>query len=330
MLRHQLLFILACVLAPLGLQAQNTTEVRVVLTDGPGRDIVQRLANHASQVMTALGRFDPAVGTINLPAAISAGEGVYGVRELTELAKGDGIKPSATEYHSQVVLSSNNTYEIRRMYVTTNEATGSKPLELVLSFNQAGQLTNARYALVEHQYDTIIREAISIEDDFRRRQIIAYLEQFRTAYNRKDVNYIELQFSEQALIITGTRVSAGEAGVGVVKPRDNETYIEQYRFTRHSKGEYIDRLKNTIFKVNDFINVDFSAINILQHDRYEDVYWVSVYQKWSSSTYSDEGYLAFMIDFSNEDQPLIYVRTWQPEPFDDGSLIDMNMFEIIK
>ncbi len=310
--------------------AQATQEVRVILTDGPGRDVVSMLERNAGAVMTAINRYDPNKGRVELPANIGTGEGAYGAERLTDLVKTSGIRANAGELRSQVIMLNQNTYEIRRMYVTSGPSDGNRSLELILNFDADGKLTDARFAIEEHQFNMIIQNAESLEDDYRLRTIITYLEQIKTAYNRKDADYIELQFSDKALIITGTRITEyGDSG-SMVRTRDNEVTRERFRLNRQTKTEYIDRLRSVIFRNNAFVNVDFSGINILKHPDYEEIYWVQVFQKWSSSTYSDEGYLSFMIDFSNEDQPLIYVRAWQSEPFEDGTLIDLNMFEIIR
>jgi hypothetical protein len=310
--------------------AQATNDVRVILTDGPGRDIVALLQENASIVMTAINRYNPSVGRVILPDQIKAGEGIFGQERLSEIIRETGMRATSSELRSQVIMLNNNTYEIRRMYVTTNAANDNRSLELILSFNSEGRLTDARFAIAEHQFNTILEGAKSLEEDYYLRQIINYLEQIKTAYNRKDADYIELQFSDKALIITGTRVQEFDGGSNMVRTSDNEMIQEKFRLNRQTKAEYMGRLRNVIFKNNEFINVDFSGINIYVHPDYEKIYWVQVFQKWSSSTYSDVGYLSFMIDFGNEDQPLIYVRAWQPEPFSDGTLIDLNMFEIIK
>lgn len=310
--------------------AQVPQEVRVILTDGPGRDVVAMLEQSAGAVMTAINRYDASKAKLDLPPSIASGEGAYGAERLSELIKTSGIRSNSAELRSQVIMLNQNTYEIRRMYVTSDAASGSRSLELILNFDADGRLIDSRFAIEEHQFNMIISEAISLEDDYRRRAIINFIEQFKTAYNRKDADYIELQFSDKALIITGTRISEyGDSG-SLVRTRDNEVIRERFRLNRQTKAEYIDRLRSVIFRNNAFVNVDFSGINIYKHPEYEEIYWVQVFQKWSSTTYSDEGYLSFMIDFSNEDQPLIYVRAWQPEPFEDGTLIDLNMFEIIR
>jgi hypothetical protein len=302
----------------------------LTLTDGPDRDIVALLQNQTCLILDSINRFDKSRNRLILPNTLTNGDGSYGAQRLTELVKASGMRVASNQLTSQVITLNDNTFEIRRLYVNTSQTNTNRTQELVLTFDKVGRLLDARFALPEHQFDMILNESISLEDDFRRRQIINFLEQFKTAYNRKDVNYIELQFSDKALIITGTRVQESTQRGNNLKINSSERYQDQYQLIRQSKIEYISNLKNKIFKNNAYVNVDFSGINILQHPDYEDIYWVQVFQKWSSSTYSDMGYLSFMIDFSDENQPLIYVRAWQPEPFSDGTLIDLNMFEIIR
>lgn len=315
-------------ISPYELRAQSTCTL--TLTDGPDRDLVSLFQKHTCIIFDAVNRFEKNKKRLMLPSEITNGDGTYGLQRLSELILATGMKISANQLASQVISLNDNTFEIRRLYVSTNQTNENRTQELVLTFDKSGRLLDARFALPEHQFDMILNEAISLEDDFRRRQIVNFLEQFKTAYNRKDVNYIELQFSDKALIITGTRIQETTQRGNNLKINSSERYQDQYLLIRQSKIEYINNLKNKIFKNNAYVNVDFSGINILQHPDYEDIYWVQVFQKWSSSSYSDMGYLSFMIDFSDENQPLIYVRAWQPEPFSDGTLIDLNMFEIIK
>jgi hypothetical protein len=52
-------------------------------------------------------------------------------------------------------------------------------------------------------------------------------------------------------------------------------------------------------------------------------------QSYASTTYADEGYLFLLIDFAEED-PMIYVRAWQPETWSDDELIKTANFRIYK
>ena len=68
----------------------------------------------------------------------------------------------------------------------------------------------------------------------------------------------------------------------------------------------------------------------VNQELYDKIYGVQLKQGWNSSTYSDEGYLFLMIDFTNPKEPIIHVRAWQPEKFEDGSTITIFDFEIVE
>ena len=50
----------------------------------------------------------------------------------------------------------------------------------------------------------------------------------------------------------------------------------------------------------------------MRHGAKPNFYGVTLVQHWNSSTYSDKGILFLVWDCTDEDQPKIHVRTWQP------------------
>jgi hypothetical protein len=264
-----------------------------------------------------------------MPVCFQGEYGEFGFEELRALHGETRFYITEEVQTGMIYDLVDGNYEVRRIFVeisTEVEKEEHRTQELILSLTPQGVIYGARFALPQHRFDQILNASRSFEDEFRRMQIVNYLERFRTAYNRKDADFIEQQFSEHALIITGTRIEPTEGHT--LEP--TEAYQEQYRFLRQSKDEYIDRLRNEIFRRNQFINVEFEDIEIVEHPYYEEVYGINLFQLWDSSTYSDEGYLFLMIDYEDESQPVIYVRAWQPEPFDDGTVIDIDMFNLIK
>ena len=95
-------------------------------------------------------------------------------------------------------------YHIRNIPVIMMAADeNDQDQELVINFNDNGQIDEILVALESNRYQDIIREGVEPEDFARRQIILDFVEQFRTAYNRKDLNYISSVFSDNALIITG-------------------------------------------------------------------------------------------------------------------------------
>lgn len=47
------------------------------------------------------------------------------------------------------------------------------------------------------------------------------------------------------------------------------------------------------------------------------MYGVTLHQKYTSTTYSDDGHLFLLWDFTDENHPKIHVRVWQEQDFKD-------------
>lgn len=196
--------------------------------------------------------------------------------------------------------------------------------ELVINFTSTGAIHNVMVALENHRYVDIISANISVTDLIRRQTIIEFVENFRTSYNRKDIEYIENVFSDQALIITGSVVKVKEDSDNMMQAM----YSEKIRYSTSSKQEYIKKLKRC-FSRNAYINLKFEELEVVRHPIKDHIYGVTLKQHWNSSTYSDVGYLFLMIDFTDPEYPCIQVRTWQPDKYSDGRKIDRDeVFEL--
>ena len=175
--------------------------------------------------------------------------------------------------------------------------------EAVLQFSPSGLISEFRIGLAAHRFQEIMDAGQDEIDNANRETILNFVENFRTSYNRKDIDYINTVFSDQALIIVGRVIeNTGE----------ESAYQQQVEYLQFTKGEYIDRLRR-LFSRNEWINVGYEDIGIIRHPKHPEIYGVSLTQYYSSATYSDEGYLFLLIDFEDPDKPLIHVRTWQPK-----------------
>lgn len=230
--------------------------------------------------------------------------------------KGSAMKFPSANIKSRC-LKTNQGFQVRGIPVDMVEADEKdKRQELTIDFSSDGKISNVSIAIDMHRYDQIMAEKSS-DIDFARRQIIVdFIENFRTAYNRKDLKLLNSIYSDKALIITGKVVmEKPNSDVDKMTLRSNKViYIKQ------SKQEYIAKLTN-IFKFNKYINVRFEDIDIVQHPKYDDIYGVTLKQYWYTSNYRDEGYLFLMVDFRDADNPLIQVRTWQPYKNKHGDVI---------
>lgn len=252
-----------------------------------------------------------------------------GFKSYTDLVKETDFHCVNVLYNAKFLELPGSGYEIRgiRVRVNMGETKGNPDQHLVFTFNDQLQVTDVRFAIRNHHYEEILEKGKQLKDFANRQKILHFIEVFRTAYNRKDIEYIRRAYSNDALIIVGRVLETAPEHTDMLE--NSLLTKDQIRFVRLSKSQYIENLE-LVFNRNDFIKVTFDEINIIRHDSIKDIYGVTLKQKWESSTYSDEGYLFLMIDFIDKDKPLIHVRTWQPEKFPDGSVISLYDFNIIE
>ncbi len=234
-----------------------------------------------------------------------------------------------TRFISEICLQkSSGGYQIRNIPVhITNAPEGKQNQTIAIDFTASGLIDGVNISIEETNYKEILSEYISLDDFGRRQKIIEFVENFRTAYNIKDAEFIESVFSDQALIITGKVVKR-------LKDRDmsiNKLLGDnQIVYTVLDKPEYIKNLKTT-FSKNRYIDVKFEDIDVIRHPKHEKIYGVTLKQVWGSSSYNDIGYLFLMIDFVDENRPMIYVRSWQPpQAKTKGELFNVNSFNMQK
>ena len=215
-------------------------------------------------------------------------------------------------------LKTSTGWQVRGIPVDFAEADpNEKRQEISIDFNLEGMISSVSVAMELHRYDEIMAQADDDEIDYSRRQIIVdFVENFRTAYNRKDVKMLRSVFGEKALIITG-RVVSEKPNTDISKIRLNN---DRVIYTRQTKEEYLAKLER-VFKAIKYINVTFKDIEVVRHPKYDDIYGVTLKQFWHTNTYSDEGYLFLLIDFRDKDHPQIQVRTWQPYKDKQGNIV---------
>lgn len=183
--------------------------------------------------------------------------------------------------------------------------------EAVVSFDKKGELVSFYLSISMNLYMNVVRDNKELTDLRRRQLILDYVEQFRTAYNQKDLDFLEAVYSEDALIITGKVIRR--------KPVDGIKLPEKVQYMKHDKKSYLTNLSK-VFKSNKMIKVNFDEIEVMRHPVNADFYGVTLHQGWTTTGYHDDGYLFLLWDFRDEEHPQIHVRTWQPDSYDyDGT-----------
>ena len=189
--------------------------------------------------------------------------------------------------------------------------------DVVFYFDNNKKISNITMGLAQSALSDII------ENDFWSERVrlvlINFLENYKTAYALKRADYIESIFADDALIIVGSVLRTKTTG-------DNPYLNNQIvRYNRYTKEQFIRNLRHS-FASNEFINIRFEDNIIRKSGRGGEVYGIQIKQDYFSSNYGDSGYLFLLVDINDPDQPIIHVRTWQPEKNPDGSIYGLGDF----
>ncbi|MBR1542632.1 MAG: nuclear transport factor 2 family protein [Bacteroidaceae bacterium] len=224
----------------------------------------------------------------------------------------------------EICLQTSTGYQVRNVPVVMLEADEEEQdQELVFTFTPTGLIDGISISIDENKYKEIMDEHESVEDLYRRQVIVDFVENYRTSYNRKDLKYIESVFSDNALIITGKVIREKPKSDYALQSLSRERIVYQKR----TKKEYVENLKR-VFAGNKYINVQFDDVEVIQHPKLTDIYGVTLKQEWNSDRYRDVGFVFLMIDFQDELNPLIQVRTWQPEKLEGRVLTRDEVFSL--
>jgi len=317
--------------------AQNGYKTVVKLTDLPDETLLQKMQTNATELLTEINNsfFQDRKPELNNGIIIEDAGQI--LNSLWETSPFRCYETLIIERVLQMQSDNGKKYQVRNIPVfikdvfeanddTLNLMDNNHYQEICLTFNSGGVIENIFYSLEANTYQKLLNEGITVSDIRRRAFILDFVENFRTAYNRKDINYLQKVYSDDALIITGKVIKT--------KPSDmiNSLSGVQIEYQKQSKKEYINKLKDKIFKYNKYINILFEEIKITQDRVYPDIYGVTLKQYWNTTNYKDVGYLFLMIDFKDENNPIIHVRTWQPEDakLTKEGVFTLNSFELVR
>ena len=247
---------------------------------------------------------------------------------FSDIWKTSPIGCSVDTLKRNCLTRSDGGYQIRDIPVTMLDAPeNERNQEIVLNLTADGKIDDVIIPIT--QYTDLLYQNIDEEDINLRMVVLDFVEHFRTAYNRKDLKYLGTLFSDNAIIIVGKEIK--ETQKPMFDVAQNSLPVSKgkmFQYQLKTKKEYLASLVNT-FKNNKYIDVRFDSIEVVRDpDPNNPVYGVTLKQDWKSSTYMDTGYVFLLIDFTDKDNPLITVRTWQPAKYNGQDLRPDERFQL--
>ena len=176
-------------------------------------------------------------------------------------------------------ISTSSGYQIRNIPLMM-KPTGERPFnedeyqEAVINFDKQGNVESFNLSISVNLYMNVVKSNLELTDLRRRQMILDYVEQFRTAYNQKDIDFLKMVYSEDALIITGR----------VITQKQPEGYVTQkIKYNKQTKQQYLKNLTR-VFNTTQYVRVTFDDIEVMRHPTNPNFYGVTLHQGYTSNT----------------------------------------------
>lgn len=183
--------------------------------------------------------------------------------------------------------------------------------DVTFTFDENKKIECVAFGLGSLAKTDIFNKGVGAWSDYAKMVIATFLENYKTAFALKRLDYLESVFDDNATIITGHIIKKAPKVA-----MEGESFINSnnklIKYTRQTKSEYMRKLK-MCFQSNQFINIRFADNDVVKMGAGGETYGIQIKQDYYSTNYGDHGYLFLMVDFNDPDNPSIKVRTWQPD-----------------
>lgn len=177
--------------------------------------------------------------------------------------------------------------------------------EVTFMFDANRKIDNVSFGLGEQAEKDILMKGDWSE--LARVALMNFLEDYKTAFALKDIQYLESVFDDNAVIVIGKEIRR-------LNNKDNGVQLNEktYKYATYTKEQYLKNLRYS-FRSQEFINIRFANNDVIKLGNGGEIYGIQIKQDYYSSSYGDTGYLFLMVDLNDPEKPIIKVRTWQPE-----------------
>lgn len=236
----------------------------------------------------------------------------YGQAKVVGNGKYEFTSNNGATYGRGLQLSFSFRNGVRRNFVE----------DIVFKFNKDNLIDNVSFGLGATTLDDILAQSAYPENI--RILLVEFLENYQTAFALKRLDYISTIFDEDAIIIVGNEA---RKQTGSLENRFNIQDNKFIQYNRYDKATYLDKLERS-FKSKEYINLRFNSTQVRKALNGGELYGIQIEQDYYSSNYGDHGYLFLEINMNNPDNPLILVRTWQPQPDPQFGLYNETLFPV--
>lgn len=220
-------------------------------------------------------------------------------------------------------------WEVRKLRVLTNYSSLNRQATeyLILDFDEEGNFYDVNFGTVEQLYEQFAEQGMYGNDWGNRQTIVKFIEKYRSAFLTRNMPMLDSMFAEEAVIIVGRELKKGKKADNYQYSKMSESQPD-IQYVQYTKKQYLANQKKAFQNQKD-IFLGYSTFKINKKNNMPGTYGISMKQHYAATTYADEGHLFLLIDFL-QDQPQIYVRSWQPREWSDDATIKLANFKLNK
>lgn len=174
--------------------------------------------------------------------------------------------------------------------------------KITLALNRERKVTGVQMALDSAVCMDIVSNMMIGKE--HKLAIINFLEFYQTAYTLRQMDYIDDLFSDNAVMLVGSKMQA-EGDLNL-----NQIAINSFYYRKYAVTDYLDLLQKA-FGSFGWVDISLSEI-IISITENKNLYGINFVSDFTSATFGQKSRLFFVLDLKDPHSPKIIYRVWQP------------------
>lgn len=276
---------------------QAQTDTKVIVEAGASRTATQQLQTKTEKLLSAINEY-----IVNGNDSFPNEPGVETLKELITtqqlISTQDTLGTMAVRYGTD--------WELPRIFLQKLGGRARDVEELIFIFDKNIRLKSVVESDPEKNINRILSRNIVADAD-EQTKLQTFIDHYIEVFNTKNIEQLPHLFDTDADIIIGS------------KSRNHDGFD----FNRTESTGYVERTQSRTFVAGNEINLSFEQPRYLRHPDVDGVYGFTAKQNWTTTAYSDVGYLFLVID-TRGDAPHVELRQWQEHEFVASRFADIT------
>jgi hypothetical protein len=213
----------------------------------------------------------------------------------------------ASELNKKSIKRCDGGYQVRDIPVFMPNVTSDDTLhKIVLNYTDNGTIDEIYFSV--NSISAILQEESDDKEKCRRQKIIDFIDRYYMAYSVRDLDFIRNVFESD-----------------IFRKKRKDLPIKTIDYEMIYKEQYLRKLK-FVYNMNRDINLEITEIEIRKHPKYPEIYGIVIKQKINTNIYYDVSYVFWLIDFENENDPVIHISSLYPDNMETERMTKDKIF----